>query len=1194
MMENKLIPYQATQCISASSVVVFAPHPDDEVFGCGGAILRHVAASTSVHIVIVSDGAFGAEEDKKSKVVNEREAESLKAATILGYGEPEFWRLPDRGIAYGEALIQRIVETIQLSTADLIYAPSLLEMHPDHRALAMSAIEAVRRSPNKPQLALYEIGVPLQPNLLLDISDLAEQKKRAMECFVSQNQQQRYDLDIAALNRYRTYTLPAEVTAAEAYILVTAEELLNDPFKLYQSEHQRQRALGLALNNTDLPLVSVIIRSMDRHTLSEALDSVALQTYANIEIVVVNAKGAEHSALSDWCGNFPMRFIDSSENLGRSHAANVGLNSAKGDYLIFLDDDDTFNPEHIAGLINELHQQPNTQVAYSGVRAEDSEKNLICLFNYPYEPEKLLITNYIPIHAVLFSRELIEVNNIRFDENLDVFEDWDFWLQLSRHTTFLHVDQISAIYHAQGDSGVGLKAKKDLQQQSREVLFDKWRLLWTGKEINTITQNAIDIASISDDQNHQIQELTQAQALSNDHIHNLNQSLIARDEQITTLNQIILVMRGSTSWRLTSPIRLVGLQGVRIKIILKAIPYALSMCGGYRGLVKHVHRTYKDEGLKGIKRRVLFSASPGASPPVIDYEQPKQRDYSEWVLRYDTLTDQDRKKIKARIKQFHNSPLISVLMPVYNPPIDMLEEAIRSVQNQLYPNWELCIADDDSTNSNVHKVLKHYADNDARIKVIFRKENGHISAASNSALELVTGDYLALLDNDDLLPEQALFWISDAIVANPNAELIYSDEDKIDQTGKRYDPYFKPDWNPDLFLSHNMICHLGVYRTDLVRKLGGFREGYEGAQDYDLALRCTTQLTAQQIVHIPRVLYHWRSHSGSTAQAGSEKNYALTAGERSLNDHFKRTNVAATVKLLHFGMYRASYTLPATPPLVSLVIPTRNGLDLLKQCIDSILTKTTYKNYEILIVDNNSDCPKALAYFASIVKNKRIRVLRDERPFNYSALNNAAIKQAMGEYIALINNDIEVISPEWLTEMLSIAIQPGVGAVGARLLYPNDTLQHGGVITGIGGVAGHSHKHAPRQAYGYFARAQLIQTYSAVTAACLVIKKSIYHELNGLDEANLAIAFNDIDFCLKVREAGYRNVWTPYAELYHHESATRGFEDTPEKQLRFRNEVLYMKKRWGDTLMNDPAYNPNLTLDREDFSFAWPPRVPRS
>ena len=575
-MENKLIPYQATKDIDANSVIVFAPHPDDEIFGCSGAILRHLANNVPVHVVIVSDGAFHAEGDKKPKIISEREAESHKAAAILGYGEPEFWRLPDRGICYGEMLVLRIMEHIQSHAADLIYAPSLLEMHPDHRALAMSAIEAVRRSPSKPQLALYEIGVPLQPNLLLDISDLTEQKKRAMECFVSQNQQQRYDLDITALNRYRTYTLPAEVTAAEAYILVTAEELLNDPFKLYQSEHQRQRALGLALNNTDLPLVSIIIRSMDRHTLSEALDSVALQTYANIEIVVVNAKGAEHSSLSDWCGNFPLRFVDSEIGLRRSEAANTGLNKAQGNYLIFLDDDDIFNPDHIAGLINVLHQQPNTQVAYSGVRAEDSEKNLICLFNYPYDPEKLLITNYIPIHAVLFSRELIEVNNIRFDENLDVFEDWDFWLQVSRHTTFLHVDQISAIYHAQGDSGVGLAVNKDLQKKGREQLFDKWRLLWTARDIDNIAQYAINKEKTADYQNttlishekhiHElnqllasrddyIQELNQELNIRDNHIQELNQELCSRDNQTADLKQIIEDILRSRSWRLTAPLR---------------------------------------------------------------------------------------------------------------------------------------------------------------------------------------------------------------------------------------------------------------------------------------------------------------------------------------------------------------------------------------------------------------------------------------------------------------------------------------------------------------------------------------------------------------------------------------------------------------------------------------------------------------
>ncbi len=663
-----------------------------------------------------------------------------------------------------------------------------------------------------------------------------------------------------------------------------------------------------------------------------------------------------------------------------------------------------------------------------------------------------------------------------------------------------------------------------------------------------------------------------------------------RDGQISNLSKTIAEIRDSTSWRLTSPVRFVGRQLLPIKIIFKALPYALSMCGGYRGLIKHVWSTYKNEGFNGIKLRVFFSASPGASSPVIDYVQSGRNDYSEWIRRYDTLTDKDREKIKTRINQLYKLPLISVVIPVYNPPLNMLEDAIRSVQGQLYPNWELCIADDASTDVGVHKLLQRYADNDSRIKVTFREKNGHISAASNSALDMVNGEYIALLDNDDLLREHALFWVADAIVNNPDAGLIYSDEDKIDPSGRRYDPYFKPDWNPDLFLSHNMICHLGVYRTDLVRNLGGFREGYEGAQDYDLALRCTEQLASRQIVHIPRVLYHWRSHPGSTAQAGSEKNYALLAGVRALNDHFARVQVSATAELLDFGMYRARYAVPVLAPLVSLIIPTRNSLNLIRQCIEGILVKTTYKNYEILIVDNNSDDHKVLSYFANLAKNDRIRILRDERPFNYSALNNAAVKQARGEYLGLINNDIEVISPEWLEEMISVAIQPGVGAVGARLWYPNDTLQHGGVITGLGGVAGHSHKHLKRGAPGYFYRAQLSQTLSVVTAACLVVKKDIFQEVGGLDETNLKVAFNDVDFCLRVREAGYRNVWTPYAELYHHESATRGVEDTSERQLRFRDEVLYMKKRWGD-IMSDSAYSPNLTLDREDFSYAWPPRV---
>lgn len=568
-------------------------------------------------------------------------------------------------------------------------------------------------------------------------------------------------------------------------------------------------------------------------------------------------------------------------------------------------------------------------------------------------------------------------------------------------------------------------------------------------------------------------------------------------------------------------------------------------------------------------------------------------DYAEWVRRYDTLDDAKRGRIRDRIANMSHRPLISVLMPCYNPRPEWLKEAIDSVRSQLYPHWELCIADDASTDPRIRPILEDYARLDERIKVVFRSRNGHISAASNSALEIATGEYVALLDNDDLLPEHALFWVADAILRNPQASLIYSDEDKIDENGLRSGPYFKCEFNYDLFLSHNMICHLGVYKTSLLRRIGGFRQGFEGSQDWDLALRCVEQIHPSEIIHIPRVLYHWRLHEESTAQKGKEaKPYAYIAAEKALNEHFQRIGVGARAELLpEIGYFRVRYALPAMAPMVSLIIPTRNGLDVLRKCVTSILEKTDYPNFEILIVDNGSDEPATLAYLDMIGRDSRVRVLRDDGPFNFSAINNRAVRVARGEFIGLINNDIEVINREWLSEMMSIALQPNVGAVGARLWYPNNTVQHGGVITGLGGVAGHAHRFYPKGSPGYAGRLALIQSLSAVTGACLVISKRIYESVGGLDEENLPVAFNDVDFCLRVREAGYRNVWTPFADLYHHESVSRGQEDSPEKQARFLREKTFMLQRWGESLRNDPAYSPNLTLGREDFSYAWPPRV---
>jgi glycosyltransferase involved in cell wall biosynthesis len=560
-------------------------------------------------------------------------------------------------------------------------------------------------------------------------------------------------------------------------------------------------------------------------------------------------------------------------------------------------------------------------------------------------------------------------------------------------------------------------------------------------------------------------------------------------------------------------------------------------------------------------------------------------DYPSFIKRQDALSPDDVSAVLAHIAQLPLQLVLSIVMPVYNPPLDFFRAALDSVLAQHYPHWELCIADDASTDAQVRAIIDDYAHKDKRIKAVFRPENGHISAASNSALALATGEFVVLMDHDDALPAHALYHVAVEINRYPDVALIYSDEDKLDAFGMRVDPYFKSDWNPDLFYAQNMFSHLGVYRTALVRKLGGFRLGFEGSQDYDLALRCVQQVSAAQVRHIPRVLYHWRAHAASTAVAHGNKSYASTAGLHALQAHFEGTAIQVE-ETEAAGMYRTRYPLPVQLPLVTLIIPTRDQVDFLKQCITSIQTKTDYPNYEVLVMDNQSSDPAALVYLASLASDPRIRVIQYDAPFNYSAINNHAVTLARGEIIALVNNDIEVISPEWLSEMVSHALRPVIGAVGAKLLYGDGTIQHAGVILGYGGLAGHAHKYLEGESWGYFGRARLTQTLSAVTAACLLVRKAVFEQVGGLDAANLTVAFNDVDFCIKLREAGYRNLYTPYAELYHHESISRGQENSPAKQARFASEVAFMQKKWGDVLKADPYYNPNLTLDAENFAFA--------
>lgn len=601
---------------------------------------------------------------------------------------------------------------------------------------------------------------------------------------------------------------------------------------------------------------------------------------------------------------------------------------------------------------------------------------------------------------------------------------------------------------------------------------------------------------------------------------------------------------------------------------------------------------YSQDGLRPILGNLRQGGIQGLKEYLIKKLPKPIETYEDWHDIFYALKDADRAAIRAHIARMATRPLFSVVMPTYETPADLLEKAVESVKAQLYGAWELCIADDGSKSPETRRMLERYAAEDPRIKVVFRETNGHISAATNSALELATGEWVALLDHDDELTEDALYWMAASLEADPDADILYSDEDKIDEEGKLSDPYFKPDWSPELFLSQNMINHLGVYRRSLIEKAGRFREGFEGSQDYDLALRVLEQTSDDRVRHVPAVLYHWRTVAGSVALATGEKTYPYERARKAIAEHLERKGVKAEVIAGRDGLsHRVRPDLPARKPHVTVIVPTRDRLDMMRMVVTGLLETTDYPNWDLIIVDNGSEKAETLEYFAEIQADKRISVLRDDAPFNFSRLNNLAVAQAKGPLILLLNNDIEPIDAGWLEEMVRQIQRPGVGAVGAKLYYPTDTVQHVGVTTGIGGVAGHFDKHLPREAPGYFSRAQLIHNVTAATAACLLTTKKIYKQVGGMNEKELKVAFNDVDFCLKIRAAGHRIVLTPFAELYHHESVSRGLEDTAEKRDRFRSEMLWMRSKWGDALDADPYFSPNLSLDQESPTFAVPPRV---
>lgn len=645
--------------------------------------------------------------------------------------------------------------------------------------------------------------------------------------------------------------------------------------------------------------------------------------------------------------------------------------------------------------------------------------------------------------------------------------------------------------------------------------------------------------------------------VANRRIEQLEAALMRRTELLEQRQAELHAIKSSKAFRMAH---------VAQKVLDRLLPLHTKR----RGFAKAVART--------AGRLVRRGAKNGPPPEARHFEEcTPPAEYQRWIKAFEA-TNADLKK--QREFPFARAPIVSILVPVYNPPAAYLDAMVKSVQAQTYPHWQLCLADA-STAAHVRPMLEKFASADKRVKLQFLESNGGIVGNSNAALAMATGDFVALLDHDDTLAPFALYEVATAINANPAAEFLYSDEDKLDFDGNRVEPNFKPDWSPETLRSRNYVCHLVVAKRALLDAIGGFRPGFEGAQDHDLVLRATER--AKQIVHIPQILYHWRMHRQSTAADAGSKGYAHDAGKRAVQEQLTRLGIDATT---HDGAVPGMYhvvTHLRTQPLVSVIVPNKDAPEMLARCVESI-AKSSYANFELLIVENGSTRPETHAYYRQLEKQPNVRILEWTKPFNYASVNNFAATHARGEWLLFLNNDIESVNAEWLEQMVKAGVQPGVGAVGAKLYYADDTIQHAGVILGMGGVAGHSHLNYPRSATGYMQRLRYAQNMGAVSAACMLCSAELFRELGGFDEG-FVLAFNDVDLCMRIRAAGRRIVWTPYAELYHYESKTRGYEDTPEKLKRFKREYDLFMLKWGRQLQQgDPYYNPHYRLDRADFA----------